>query len=485
MFLIISGAVFSQNWQTVQLQAVKYYICTPSYDYFSAGNIRTIKIDSASVIGNDSLLFNFFSIRDTSTGGTFPNCFDVKGPSWIGSHVLIQSNGYNVFFNKNRDSIFINTLAQLNDSWKMYRFPNSNQYIEATITDLSEESVSGYLDSLKYISLQCKDSAGNIIPDIFNGKKIILSKNNGFAKLCDFYEFPSDTNGYVATISELLTVGEVYDFNIGDQFAYRGYCSSMYSNERYLKTLIGKWYSQGNDTVYYQFKKDSKSFFINYNPFPHVDSIISGDTIIEQYTNLNSYVFNTMPLQTINLMDFGQQHVIDIYEMHRDSFYNNRLWYSASFGDYMFDTCLTTTFESNGGIDRIIKGCGWFNMRRVDNTALPPYDCYVQLYYFKKNNEQWGVLTTTSNLNDPFNTMVPFSFFPNPAKHYITLKYEINQPAMLTLQIFNILGQIIKSDIIVVDMGSHESEIGITTMSEGIYFIKFGNAVKKLIIAKD
>jgi hypothetical protein len=82
---------------------------------------------------------------------------------------------------------------------------------------------------VKVITLQAKDSQGQNIPHLFNGKELRLSKSYGFSGIYDLYMFPQDTLLYTfAGRTSPLTglqapgVAQIYEFNIGDVFHYSG-----------------------------------------------------------------------------------------------------------------------------------------------------------------------------------------------------------------------------------------------------------------------
>ncbi len=60
-----------------------------------------------------------------------------------------------------------------------------------------------------------------------------------------------------------------------------------------------------------------------------------------------------------------------------------------------------------------------------------------------------------------------FSFYPNPAKDRLTIKY--NTKETITIDIYNVLGSKIKS----ISHSGLESDINIGDMQNGIYFIRF------------
>ena len=117
------------------------------------------------------------------------------------------------------DSIKINTLANLNDNWKLLNLSNGN-FLQATVVTISLQTILGNADSVKTISLQAKDSLGNNMNNIFNDKETKIGKQNGFLQIYNLLEFPSDTIPYSLVGKSNLDVGivnltakEIFDFN--------------------------------------------------------------------------------------------------------------------------------------------------------------------------------------------------------------------------------------------------------------------------------
>lgn len=99
-----------------------------------------------------------------------------------------------------------------------------------------------------------------------------------------------------------LTVGEIFDFNVDDEFqTFNDYPQGRPPNAIRMK-VIGKHFSATNDTVFYTRSFDNYYTVLNPNPSPHLDYYF--DTYIDSvfYTNLNDNVLNNSPDTSCNLI---------------------------------------------------------------------------------------------------------------------------------------------------------------------------------------
>ncbi len=135
------------------------------------------------------------------------------------------------------ERVIINTLASLNDSWIFYqRNMLDGSRVDATVTEITTDTVLGYIDSVKVMTLQRKDNSGNPIEDPINGKQVILGKDLGLVRTFDFYYMLDDRKQYnLAGKSDPyigiheMTGKEIFDFQPGDVFQYTGHAWTVYA----------------------------------------------------------------------------------------------------------------------------------------------------------------------------------------------------------------------------------------------------------------
>ncbi|MDF2438071.1 MAG: Secretion system C-terminal sorting domain [Bacteroidota bacterium] len=491
LFLLFSVIVNSQDWQTIKTHQKNFYkstIVQGGYDY-PLTNINAIRIDSSYYNGIDSLLFNFYTVRDTSTTWNFPICMNEEGSSWLGKHVLITSSGENIFFNSLNDSIIIRTHAVLGNQWTLYRYPNGN-YLEGAVTSISLQNLLGIPDSVKTITLQCKDQNGNSVFDAFNAKTISISKLNGIVSLFDIYSFPNDTTSFYIHPIHVMTNGELNDFNIGDEFGYSGSCNGGPTGGSnppygYVRTILGKTYSMNGDTVFYHAQQLNWHYQMNWNPTPHLDFISSLDTTLHWWvTDLLSEVYTEMPAEVlVHDLSIGSFEIV----MDDSSYYAGLFSYSIpSDVYYLGDSCYEHPMEQNNSIYQCISGCGCYMLRSVDHTSLPQSECNGNLGYIKKNGVvilgQYPQFPSGLGINE--SDVKELKLFPNPAQNIITLTYSpgIGQLGK-SLEIFDVRGCLIKE--IAIEHGVNELTVALDEFSNGFYYFKLGSSVtKKVVIVK-
>lgn len=294
-FIVIANLFANaQDWQCIKSNDTVYYQNSDNY-------ILTTQIDSVHYVSGDSILFPFKSFRFGNFGNQY---FYYSGPSWFGSKIFIKPNGVNIFLNKQNDSIFINSLAILGDTFTVYQYPNDPYDIKGIVTDYTIDTILGNTDSVK--TIQLLSSKPN---DSLNNKSFILSKHFGFIKIIPFYSFPliyngiddfegsADFNGFEYSIIgkenpklgvTKPTFNDVYDVEIGDilQYEFNGYpCDKTYEKEIINKTMINA------DSVSYEIKRTSWGYCEATGPNDPGYSIpLVVDTIIEKYRITDDYL---------------------------------------------------------------------------------------------------------------------------------------------------------------------------------------------------
>lgn len=268
----------------------------------------------------------------------------------------------------------------------------------------------------------------------------------------------------------ILTRGEVYDFNIGDEFQYSfdNYPGTMV--ERY--TVLDKEFSQNNDTVFYTL---SESYYSNGpDGIGGTEHNFSDDTISYYITSLNSLI-----------TPFGDSS--EIHDIYLDSTY---FYYPDTIIEFDSNLCglevngwdsYPPVFESNQRIFIYGKGVGPVWSYHYDPSSPMPYLQDRKLYYYKKGNTTCGspvtVSTESINLN---NTNV--NIYPVPANHKVNVELE-SDGEIENLQLIDMTGKSIS--INTEKNFENKYSFDSTDIPDGIYFIHFrtnNNSVKRRLI---
>ena len=78
-----------------------------------------------------------------------------------------------------------------------------------------------------------------------------------------------------------------------------------------------------------------------------------------------------------------------------------------------------------------------------------------------------------SGISESENALVNLNILPNPVKNNATISYTLNQSKVLSIEIFNILGEKIQTlDQEKQLAGKHSAQLDLENFSNGIYFIK-------------
>lgn len=225
----------------------------------------------------------------------------------------------------------------------------------------------------------------------------------------------------------ILTNGEVYDYEIGDEFQYslNNYPGTMV--ERY--TVIDKQFSTNSDTVFYT---QSVS---NYSNGPDGNGGTAHyyfeDTINFYITDLNT------PATT-----FGDS--IYIHDNFLDSSYYH---FPDTIIEFDSNLCglkvngwesYPPTFEPNHLIRIVGKGVGSVWTYHFDPTSTIPEIENRKLYYYKKGNIECGTPNTASINFEQMNSEI--SIYPVPANSSVNVNFE-KAPLFTDIQLFNLNGK--------------------------------------------
>jgi hypothetical protein len=505
--LLISFSFFAkaQNWKTVSNIDTNYFTVQSPIDTQWNNYLRVIWVDSSKQISSDSVFYFYPSVRrynDTN------NCIDTLGPTWLGKILIRNSQGDEVFFNRDYDSIHIHTLASLNTSWTMCK-RNGRNYI-ATITNLDTITIDNVLDSIKTLTITV-ESNGNIITDYYNNKKITFSKINGFIDALEFYCFPFKQDGYI-------------DNDYRNVFPLISLKHSKVP-KHLVKSMNGgenlQWkYQPGNDFVYDNFSRGfTHSYQNNYYHDSIANSLILGDTAIVEIKR--SYLRNNY-----NTSQPGTPVVFStiLNTTFIDTIVNNKFTYLPEYknqeinsnlykNDYLKHNFFLTTFCGNKAIlsrqDNYYTNCG---IKDLNSSCYYGQFGFCEFYigrtnyYIELNLTTGGSINMSTNifsnyyhilyhnlqpcpigiknealplLNKDFNkTEIDITVYPNPNNGVFKIENNANV----------IINEIVLYDLQGRKMNfnkKNKNEINIQTLCTGVYMLNIytnkGLVIKKVV----
>jgi hypothetical protein len=264
-----------------------------------------------------------------------------------------------------------------------------------------------------------------------------------------------------------LTIGQVYDYNINDQFHYFTY--GVPPNATRF-TIVDKQYSPLNDTVSYVRHFENYSSQVISDPFPHLEYFFDSYNDTLSITNLDSLIseqFNTWPTND------------SLGNWFNDSSYVSALW--CGILTYEYSACLGCNFEGNSYQGQYGQGVGL--IKEIHQCpAWPQNDYQYYLKYYKKGAVSCGTPDlTTVGIKEPLKGLPDFFVYPNPVISTFTLQNTSpHNDFQCSLQ--NLLGQIIMK----VNLSGTVNNIDISHYESGIYrlIIKSGNKISTIEIIK-
>lgn len=244
----------------------------------------------------------------------------------------------------------------------------------------------------------------------------------------------------------LMKVKEVFDFNIGDSFQITGSASNGQTPNADRIDIIDKYYSSGNDTLFYERYHHSYYSCISWEGGPHFIYTFYQFTDTVWYTNLGAD--------------------ISAYDT---NFYFSNLYNGpeAIFCDSMingYQIVIGPGFENEIHTVKYGKGLGMVYYEIYNEMTLG-YPRRDKLTYYKKGDNYCGIPDLTSS--DKVEKIQDVQVFPNPAVNYINY---FNLPAnpFTDFEIINTYGQVVKNG----NSNKGFNQIEISALEKGIYFLR-------------
>jgi hypothetical protein len=410
--------------------------------------------DSATISGADSVYYPYRTLGYNPSLG-FCNVLP-DFPYWTGPQVKNVNGNYS-FLNLYNDTIHINTLTALTDTFVLYKYANADKIL-AMYSSIVLQTFAGITDSVKIFTLQMVNATGAAITGTWNGKHIRVSKNNGMVQIPNMRDFPSDTSLFVRTEGKRLTYNDLYTWQPGDVIHERFSSSStmgpwyVSSSTLYNLNILSRTQINSDSVVFTIARK--MHYTVNFPP----TSTFSTDTISFSVGKLTQYVHTQMPDQTIDS--------VHTYSLYR---------YTSDCGRLrMADHAMNSITNQGGGCIHY-EGFEPYYRDSVYIENLTGYYIDEQPHYI--NNYSFvGHYMLYSNIGgvvcgnpsfvavDEMQTEnLHFSIWPNPASDVIN--WLINQTDV-NLRVFDLSGKLTLQTT-----GNQTGEIDISSLSEGCYTV--------------
>jgi len=248
---------------------------------------------------------------------------------------------------------------------------------------------------------------------------------------------------------DTLRVGEVFDFDIGDEFHYERTLSQLNGIQVDRIFIEDKWYSDQQDTLFYKIRKNQYSDFQS-SPGP------SGMwyDVNQYYTHLDTFVW----LDVFSSNPCGNSDTC-VVTTEFDT-YCDRQSMRVSLRTGLID------FEENTEINAYAIGLGVvFNSDYQDdgNTGTE-----TQLVYYKKGTEECGAPNYLTNIEEtkPNPSILTY---PNPFHDKLFFEFDPDDDEHSNIEIYDLYGNLTFSN------SKLNNNLTIETKSweSGIYFFQY------------
>jgi len=240
----------------------------------------------------------------------------------------------------------------------------------------------------------------------------------------------------ISTISvegqNISTVGEIYDFEIGDIFHYN-VLANEFSSITNIE-ILDHFYSQNNDTIFYvrdiAYKEQTPiningtfKYYIDTVYYSDLDSLINSGFVDTVYTDTN--------------------------------FYNGRIINQ-----------IHNSGTNHNWTYKYVLGCGqaYYHYHGWDGSG-GWWELDDELVYFNKNGDEWGIPEPVSIEDNEVigtNTLI----FPNPTKNFLYIKHP-NPKITYNIELRNLYGQLVKEEK---NIQSPHYTINVSDLKPGVYF---------------
>lgn len=414
------------------------------------------------------------------------NCFYLYS-SWIGSKIIVKEDGTNIFFNKEEDSIKIETLAKLNETWTSYQKEDS-LIIKAEIINWDTTSFLGITDSVKTIGFQAYDENMDSLAHEVNEMTIAISKYHGFVRTLNFYLFPligEDVFVHPLKQYELaglsqpdvgldnLTWFDIHDYQIGYEIhiLFESESSGQGVNSEETTKTIYKYIGRSDFEDSIQYTIHRKKHIYSYSTYEGEEYITNEyyDDTISKKIYPNAF-FDALP-ESVN----PESNLIDNYQrMFADPPYNesdgnvSKRDLSNLYAFFPIEgDCWGAQFSKNK-IKRYLKGLGG----PYYYYTSPGYWKSRDLVYYEKGDETWGNPLEINVGIDQINSKeARVKVIPNPASERISIRFKYPDALPAGFKLFNNQGRLVKTK----NLQKKITELNILNLSKGIYIYQIIN----------
>lgn len=495
LFILSVLSIKAQNWQAVYSDRLVFFD-----NSLQAIKIVSIKVDSAG----DSTFKNYPQFLMDSIGITERIYGRIKdSTSWIGRRIHIKNNGYNGFVNDSNETIWLNTLAGINDTFTF--FDNKKVLIKGYCNKILYADTLGIIDSVKQFKFIFNVKPGfNFKFDTTRLKEfeILLSKHYGLLQTPAFGGIWFSTSGtllyepfQIYSTKNYFTNRRFNDFDIGDEYEYKiknDYQRDHIYENRYYYQVTGKENVSGTDSIKYTFLV-RRHLLHTYKAW-----VTTPNPTVPWYweTETKHFVYNetkTLPVNDEPVNGWLPWQV----ELRDRAFFNKvfHIWDSCDlmiedlFFGHLIDTIdkfIQPPFEHSGGKDyhSRIGYLEWFldGSTGSSNPVGEQYHIYYRNFCNTQIGTPWAKYYVYGVGIDEVESKEDVAVYPNPAQNIVSV--QANQ--IQSVKLLDINGKEIP---IAFATQSNGATADISALENGMYFIVTETAhhqrnLNKLLIFK-
>lgn len=478
LYLIISAiifpiAAFGQDYKPVRDGSVSFF-----------SNLEGLRVDSVkqTTEGTEYYFQKTWNFIDNNGSDNF--ILKPMGPSWLGHKCIVSNDGTQRFIIDNKDTCTLKPFNPIGESWTIDEYTDRDKQtftITGSVAGRFEKEFLGFRDSVIVIKLKRFDK-NNVELPVPDSSVVELSKNYGYTRIFQFYNFEKSSDRYHIDYSQsfpligitnpltgrvFLTPRQIYNYNIGDEFHY--YSESVDLQESYqwsystIKKVIDKYVSADTDTIIYTFdiKRQIKSPVWGETKF---DSIYTG-------IETQKYIFDKKFYLPLEPFFYYHNFVYANYAAVTDYFYrvslreDGRIESSAEENGEFFEPSIDNTwklrFMDNGSTQICAEGLGVTYTGSEDMFEWG----FIKLVYYKKGTEVWGTPLDFTSVED--NPADELDVFPNPVRSGENMVVSNLGEGSHSIEIFNALG----TKVYNIEDIYYNHSFKIENLPTGMYFI--------------
>lgn len=190
------------------------------------GNLSVYKPDFVLALGSDTVLKNYSHLDDSTLNPPIMNgYYCATRLDCFGSQIYVKQGPVSYILSGRGDSLALQTISQPGDQWILATFSNGN-HIRAEVVSNTPDTVFGFADTVKHISLQMEDSLNNQLSHPVNYLYFEISEQFGLYSFPNLRNFPDINRMYdLVGIDSSLQAGRrrprpeaIYNYDVGDIF---------------------------------------------------------------------------------------------------------------------------------------------------------------------------------------------------------------------------------------------------------------------------